>query len=439
MSLWEPEIQRKIGDFRELGFPDYVPREGRVHLVKNAVSTIIGGRRAGKSFRALQAAAELIKEGKVPSIRAVCPLDFDNPILSEMNARELKGIPAIFLKVSPEFDLKSPLVFLFDEIHKIPGWEEAVIDIARNPHWKVIVTGSSSKLLRDEIATELRGKAISSSVFPLSFREFLKFKGCAHDIRSTKGEAEARRYFDEYLKWGAYPAIANLEEYSRAALLREYFDTMILKDIIQRYDVGKPRVCTQLLSYLLSNISKPATLQSAYAYIKGNGFSTSRDAIRDYTNWAMDSWLLFMVPLFSRSHKEQERNHKKVYCIDWGLAVQNSAVWDGSYSRALENLVFLHLVRGFPRVHFYLTKPKRQEVDFIALNTNGRPELSVQACVGIDREETLERELEPLVAAAKYLGTRSNVIVTLNQEKSYRREGVSVKVVPAWKWLLTGQ
>ena len=126
-----------------------------------------------------------------------------------------------------------------------------------------------------------------------------------------------------------------------------------------------------------------------------------------------------------------------MYSIEWGLALQTSAVWAGSYTRALENLIFLHLVRSFSRVHFYFTRPKRQEVDFIALDNNGRPRLAAQVCLGLDREETLEREIEPLVTAAKYLGTSSNVILTLDQEKSFRKEGVSVSVIPAWKWLLT--
>ena len=78
-----------------------------------------------------------------------------------------------------------------EEIHrKIDGWESYVIDLSRNPDWKVIVTGSSSKLLRDEIATALRGKSVSSTVYPLSFREFLKFRGFEHSPASTKGQAE---------------------------------------------------------------------------------------------------------------------------------------------------------------------------------------------------------------------------------------------------------
>jgi predicted AAA+ superfamily ATPase len=432
----EQEIERKIEDFRELGIPKYIPREGRLQLVDSMVSTVIGSRRAGKTFRTLQATEELVAQQVIGSIDQVCLLDFDNPVLSSMKSTDLNLIQNTFLKLNPGFDLNTPLLFVLDEIHKIAGWEEFVIDLSRNPNWKVIVTGSSSKLLKLDIATELRGKAISSTVYPLSFIEFLKFKEFRYKTSSTKGQAEARRLFDEYLKWGAYPAIPYVAEYTKEALLREYFDTMILKDIIQRYNVGKPRQCIHLYHYLLSNISKAHTLQSAFRYLKQCGFSTSRDAVREYVHWAEDSWLLFMVSLFSSSLKEQERNYKKIYAIDWALAAKNSLIWDGSYSRPLENLVFIHLYQRWHRIHYYLTRKKRQEVDFIAVDSNGYPAVAVQVCMDISQPDTIKRELEPIIATARYFQIKENYIVTYNQEQDFHEEGISVKAIPAWKWML---
>ena len=194
--MFEQEIERKIGDFRELGFPDFIPRESHLQMADNMVSTIIGARRAGKSYRTIQAASELIKRKAIKSINHICLLDFDNPILSSIKATDLKVIQNTFLKLSPDIELKTHLLFVLDEIHKISGWEEYVIDLSRNPNWKVIVTGSSSKLLKHDIATELRGKAVSSTLYPLSFSEFLRFKNFKYDYKSTKGQAETRRMFD---------------------------------------------------------------------------------------------------------------------------------------------------------------------------------------------------------------------------------------------------
>ena len=104
------------------------------------------------------------------------------------------------------------------------------------------------------------------------------------------------------------------------------------------------------------------------------------------------------VPIYSHSQKDQERNYKKVYCIDWALAVRNSNVWDGSFARALENLVYLHLRRSFNRLYYYLTRSKRQEVDFIAVDNQGNPALAVQVCSDLSTPETVKREVAPLAA-----------------------------------------
>ncbi|MCK5437976.1 MAG: hypothetical protein KAI90_08160, partial [Desulfobulbaceae bacterium] len=106
----EHEIERKIGDFRDLGFPDYIPRHGSINFVDNMVSTVIGARRAGKSFRLLQEASEWVKRKKITSINRVCWLDFDNPILSGIKANELSLIQDTFLKLNPDIDLKTPLL-----------------------------------------------------------------------------------------------------------------------------------------------------------------------------------------------------------------------------------------------------------------------------------------------------------------------------------------
>lgn len=430
------EIERKIEDFRVLGFPEYIPRRNRVELVDNMVSTVIGARRAGKSFRVMQVADEMLRLQVIGSINNICLMDFDNPILANMKASELRLIQDTFLKLTPEADLNSPLLFIMDEIHKISGWEQYAIDLSRNPNWKVIVTGSSSKFLRRDIATELRGKAVSSNVFPLSFREFLDFKYFNLNLKSTKGQAEARRLFDEYFHWGGFPAIANVEDHTREILLREYFDTMILKDIIQRYNISKPKQCIHLYHYLLSNISKPFTLQSSFDFLKQSGFTTSRDSVREYIDWAQESWLLFTVPIYSDSLKRQERNYKKVFAIDWGLANNNSIVWNGSYSRALENMVFIYLYQMFHRVHYYLTRAYRQEVDFICVDRHGRPAMAVQVCIDISNESTLNRELNAIVNTAKYLDIKENLIITYNQERDIRMDGITVKAIPAWRWLL---
>jgi uncharacterized protein len=436
MAIIQEEIERKLLDFRELSFPEYTRRNVVVKEAAQVVSTIIGARRAGKSTRALQVADEAILMKRIPDKNHICYLDFDNPILDRIKPEELKLIQIQFLKINQDFNLKTPLFFIFDEIHKIAGWEEFVIELSRNSSWKVFVTGSSSKMLREEIATALRGKALSSIVWPFDFSEFLVNKGITELSGSTSGIAQKKRFFDEYLRWGAFPAIAGTNETVKEALLKEYFDTMLFKDIIERYNVSKPKQCIYLLRYLLSYISKPFTFNSAYEALKNSGFSTSKDSVHDYLEWAEDSFLSYRISVFSESIKEQSRNYSKIYCVDWALANFNNRVWDGALSRSLENLVFIQLKRLEYNVHYYRTREKRQEIDFIVTDQKGKIIHLMQVCYSFTDDNVLKREIEPLKTAMKYFNLKESLIITADTENEWIIENGIIKAVPAWKWLL---
>jgi hypothetical protein len=140
--------------------------------------------------------------------------------------------------------------------------------------------------------------------------------------------------------------------------------------------------------------------------------------------------------MYTDSQTEISRNYRKCYCIDWGLAVQNSQVWDGKYSRAFENMVYLHLRRLYPRVNYYLTRPGRQEVDFIGVDSGGKPAIAVQACMKLGDENILEREVPPLAAAAAYFGIKEALVITTDEERSIELDGITVRIVPAWRWMV---
>jgi len=431
------EIERKLEDFWKNGIPEFVPRLDPVDIVPNMVSSLIGARRAGKSFRAMQVADEFLKQRQVSSIRNICFLDFDNPVLSSMNAKDLLDIQKAYLKLNPDFDMKTPSLFIFDEIYRINGWENAVIELSRNRNWKVFVTGSSSKLLRDDIAKELRGKSISTEIYPLSFREFIDFHQAQADVRSTVGQARLNALLESYLLWGGFPALVETQEISKAKLLREYFDTMILKDVIQRFGVSQPRECIHLYRYLLSCMGKSVSHKGSYEYLRQCHFHIGRDTVIDLLQHSEDSWLFFPLPIYSSSQKEIDRNCKKNYCIDWALANHNSPAWDGSLSRAFENMVFIQLKRKHSRLNYYLTKSQRQEVDFIVTGNRGKPSCAIQVSIDISDKGTLKMELDPLISTAKYFGIKENFIVTFNEEQIFSHEGVKIAAVPAWKWLLS--
>jgi predicted AAA+ superfamily ATPase len=437
MSLYETaisEIKRKINDLRSTGIPSYVSRDVSILAADRVVSVIVGARRCGKSFRCYQEIHELLRSGWLTSINCVCAIDFDNPHLGGMAAIDLGGIRDTFLSMTPAAGPGTHVLFLFDEIHRIDGWEDFVVDLSRNVDWRVIVTGSSSRMLKTDISTTLRGKSLSTVMYPLSFREFLRFRNI-DSTDSTQGRAQCLAAFQDYLMWGGYPQVAQTARPVREALLREYFDTMILKDILQRYNVSRPVQCFALYRYLLALSAKPFTQNSALKFLRQSGFQATGSLLADYITWADDSWFLFGIPIFSDSLAEINRNYRKCYCIDWGLATQNSQVWDGTYSRAFENMVYIHLRRLFPRVNYCLTRSRRQEIDFIGVDSGGKPAIAVQACMKLGDESVLEREVPPLAATAAYFGINEALVITTDEDRTIELDGIKVRVVPAWRWM----
>jgi predicted AAA+ superfamily ATPase len=434
--MFRQEIERKLEDFWKYGIPDFVPRHAPLHQVPHMVSSIIGSRRSGKSFRALQAAHEMLCNGKISSIRNVLFLDFDNPVLARMRSEDLVEIQLAYFRLNPTFDMNTPSLFVFDEIHRIKGWENAVIELSRNRKWKVIVSGSSSKTLKDDVAGELRGKSISTEMYPLSFREFAVFNQVDADDRSTEGRARLDVLFDKYLLWGGFPALVETPECTKAKLLREYFDTMILRDVIEKFEVSQPKECVHLFRYALSCIGKFTSHKSSCEYLRQSGFRIGRDSVTNLVGHAEDAWLLFHLPLFSPSQKEMDRNLKKTYCIDWALANHNSPSWDGSMSRAFENMIFVHLARKYRRVNYYLTKTDRKEVDFIVCGDEGKPVLAIQACMKLSNTKTMAREMESLSATARYFGIKDSLILTLGDEMDHGLETAPIRIRRACDWLL---
>ncbi len=427
------EIRKKLDEYREVSRV-FHHRDSLVHVIDNAISTIIGTRRGGKSFRMQQIVDDLVAEKFIKSRKQVCFLDFDNAFLSAMTAQQLSDIQEIFLSMYPDFNINTNLVFAFDEIHKIKGWENYVIDLSRNPNWKIFITGSSSKLLREDIATELRGKSITSEQYPLSFKENLVFKKHTKSY-STKGKADLKRHFDDFLRWGSFPIIPSVKEQSRIAVLRDYFEVMISKDILQRNNVSNPQQCVRLYNYLFANISKPFTYNSALSFLEREGLKGSKKTINQYIDYAEDAFLMFPVPIFTDSVKKEARNYKKLYAIDWALANYNCISWDGYLSRAFENIVYIELRRKYPKVRYYLTEKERKEVDFIISDKNSIPFMSVQASIEINKPETLKREVDALVKTAKYFNIKENFIITLDEEKVIEVDGVKIFVIPAYQWL----
>lgn len=275
---------------------------------------------------------------------------------------------------------------------------------------RIFLTGSSAKLLSKEIATSLRGRSIATEVWPYDFHEFWK----AQLIPSPKRPMSQKKidvfyhHLQDYFSIGGFPAVQYLHENERRTILQNYVDTVIFRDIVERYKITNTSLVKYLIKTLLKNVASPFSVHKFYKDSKSQGFKMSKDAVYQYMAYIEDAFLIFSVPIFSESIRKIQTNPKKIYAVDNGLIVANRLSISNTIGNLFENLIYLDLRRENKQVWYYLTA-SGHEVDFVTKNLAGDYEL-IQVIWDINHSETYKREKRSLEEAEKELGIKGKIL-----------------------------
>ncbi len=245
-----------ISDFHERELPQLTQRDIDVPLKSNKIITLIGPRRAGKTYMLYQLMS------KIKDKTNILYINFEDERL-RFKPNELQLIIDAYFELYPEKKEKEIYLF-FDEIQEAKEWQSFVRRLHDTITRNIFLTGSSAKLLSKEIATSLRGRAISYEIFPLSFKEYLNFKGIDGNINSTKGKAKAMNLLEEYLEKGGFPETVLMEEEVYKKTMQSYFEVMLYRDIVERYSISKPVAVKELLRHLLSQTGKEFSINKCY-------------------------------------------------------------------------------------------------------------------------------------------------------------------------------
>lgn len=425
-------IKRIIIDYQKKDVPKLTKRDIKIEFIPNMAIGISGVRRGGKTYRTHQLAQELENAGKKENI---CRIQFNDHRIVNIPAKDLHIIDDAYYSIYPEKRENEEIYFIFDEIHRIKGWEDYILYLLETSTHKVIITGSTASTLRGEFASSLRGKLYPYELFPFSFREYLTHHDIEIDAVSTKGRSYLLNGLNGYLKTGAFPGIYDINEDLRESLLRTYWDTMLLRDVIEANN--NENFDASLLRYfcdtLISRIGSPMTVNKITQNLKNAGFAFNQDKIYRYLKYISDAYMFHVVEFFSESEKIRARNYKKVYCIDWALAKAVSYGAGTDITRCFENMVFLELKRRGKNVSYYTTR-EGFEIDFVASDSRNNIDL-IQVAYSIEKQSVESREIRALAIAGKHLNAKSLTVVTLNDEKKLNIDGLEIKIVPAWLWL----
>lgn len=362
---------------------------------KNVVF-LYGPRRAGKSVVSRRLLEKLPKSTKTRYVNLEDP--------------KLTGLLDTGLMDAFAEGLGAKDTVVFDEVQLIPGWEKWARKAVDTGQCRVIVTGSSAKLLSSEFATSLGGRGIGFQILPFSFSEF-------HRI-TKKG-------FEDYLKTGGYPEVV-LNPKKKEKLLESYFELALIKDVITRYKIRDSAALRNLAFYLLTNSGKQVSLKKIR-----NALGLSYDTIRQFLEHLETAFLVFQVPFFSYSMKESLTRSRKIYAFDLGMQQYASKSFTEDKGRLAEAAAAIELKRRNYETYYW---KNTKEVDFIAKKkTKIKP---INVCYS---KKPPKREQEGLIEFCRKTKTKKAAILYTGKTGKETREKVEIESINIQEWMLKDQ
>jgi predicted AAA+ superfamily ATPase len=383
---------------------------------------LVGVRRCGKSYLLYGKIQQLIAQGSTWD--EIVYLNFEDERLASMQLDDLNKILEVHGSLSP----RRPMLFL-DEIQNVEGWDRFVRRLADNKY-TVYVTGSNAKMLSVDVASALGGRFLTREVFPLAFDEYLRINGVdptdATLAMTTASRGEIGRRFEQYLHFGGFPECATLE--AKRDYLSSLYQKIFLGDIAARHGVDNLFALRVLFRKLAESVMQPLSYTRAANIVQASGAKIGKSTIINYLDYAAEAFLI--LPVANIVDRLQDRvSNPKYYFIDNGVI---SLLTLSSDALLLENVVAVHLLRTYgarDAVYFY---NHGVEVDFYVPDEK----LAVQVCLSMRDAATFEREVSALVKVQSRLECRRNLVVTLEDEAVISRAGVTIELIPAWKFLL---
>ena len=427
-------IKEILREFYRDGLPSGIIHRDVEYYEKISAATVVKGmRRTGKTYVTYERMAALLDSG-IPQGRIV-HLNFEDDRIKAIRLEDLQLINEVHAEIFPEYAHEKCWYFL-DELQNVEGWEAYARRLVDSPKTVLCLTGSSSKLLSEEIATAMRGRAMPIEVFPLSFREFLRFNGIMDKIPKGGFTAAERgilkNAMSRYLEVGGFPAVQGLPDALRIAMLQEYVHAVLYRDVLQRHEVASVQSLLYTLDYLLHNYARRTSVHAISGVLKNLAFPSRREDVANYVSYFKDAYLVYPVSVMSNSLAVKRVNPDKYYIVDTGLVNAATTKIDAEKGWKLENLVFMTLRRGPNKINYY-SLDRNREVDFCVYDQVAGETSFVQVSWNMADESTFGRELAALRDARNETGIDKCTIVTWDDERTLDD---GIRIVPAWKWCL---
>lgn len=412
------------------------------------IKVVTGIRRCGKSSL-MKLMAQHLRESGVTDDQ-ILEMNFESMSIPDMDARGFYEY--VKARICPD---KRTYLF-FDEVQKVPEWENAVNSFRVDFDCDIYITGSNAYLLSSELSTYLSGRYVEIKVLPLSFREFLDFHGYTlterkspaggvkKRVKDADGEIyDAKELFDAYARFGGMPILADigLEIDSVTAVLDGVYSAAVVNDILEREKRKGQRTITdavllrKIIMFLADNIGNNTSATSIGNTLVSEGLledgkrktKPAVQTIQAYIKALTDAYFFYEIKRFDIKGKEYLRTLGKYYIVDIGLRNYLLGFREGDSGHILENIIFFELMRRDYDVA--IGKIDNQEVDFIA--TKADEKKYIQVTETMNAPETRERELAPL---RKIRDSYEKIVIALECDLTQTQDGI--KIIRALDFLL---
>ena len=346
------------------------------HIGKNIIKVLVGARRTGKTYLLFQ----IIEEIKKIDSHA-------NIIYINKEQHEYRSIDndenLYNYVVSKSKANKKNYVFI-DEVQEIKYFEKALRELLV-AEFDIYCTGSNAKMLSSDIATYLSGRYIEIPVYSLSYKEFLKF----HNLKNTKNS------LTKYIKFGGLPYIINLELKDDIVYdyLANIYNTIILKDVVARYNIRDIDFLQRLIEYISNNLGSYISSKKITDYLKSQKVSLSVNTVMNYLQYLQNAFFIDKVRRYDITGKRFFEINEKYYFRDLGLKHSVVPYKPNDIGKILENLIYNQLI--FNGYTVYIGKLNELEIDFVAIR--GSEKIYIQSTYLLHDEKTIEREFGNLL------------------------------------------
>ena len=416
-----------ITDSQQRVMPEVWERTLKIPSDSGKIITLAGVRRSGKTYHLFNLINQLKASG-VPNER-ILYFNFEDERL-HLSSDELDLILQAYRELYPKLRL-SDCYFFFDEIQEVEGWEKFISRIYASISQHVFITGSNAKLLSKEIATALRGRTITFEIYPLSFREFASVLSPGLNPYSSTDKAILVNLFDRFMHQGGFPELLRQEEELKDKVLQEYFNVMVLRDLIERYQISGSSTLKYFCKRVVGASTGEFSVNKIYNELKSQGYQVSKDTLYAYQGYVEAIYLNRFIAKYSHSVVKAESSQKKTYVIDQGLGAALDYKLGQDRGRLLETTVALELLKQGKQIAY---QQNGFECDFVVIE-KGKVTSAIQVAADFVEPKTKEREIKGLVQSCLKFNLAKGIILTFDHTEQLQKEAVQITVLPAWQYV----